>query len=57
MVAMGLSKSIASLYIEMSQGINSGLVASETGRTPASTTPTRFEDFAKNALAIAFRAM
>jgi uncharacterized protein YbjT (DUF2867 family) len=57
MVAMGLSKSIASLYIEMSQGINSGLVASETGRTPSSTTPTRFEDFAKNALAIAFRAM
>ncbi len=57
MKAMGLSESIASLYVEMSRGINDGLVVSTQGRNANNTTPTRFEDFAKEVLAIAFRAM
>lgn len=57
MLAMGLSKSIASLYVEMSRGINEGLVVSTEKRGPGNTTPTRFEDFARSALAPAYRAM
>ena len=57
MIAMGLPKSVATLYVEMSRGINEGLVVSVEARQAANTTPTRFEDFAKTALALAFRAM
>jgi uncharacterized protein YbjT (DUF2867 family) len=57
MKAMGLPERMASLYVEMSRGINEGLVVSTEGRNAKSTTPTRFEDFARDALAPAFRAM
>lgn len=57
MIGMGLSKSLASLYVEMSRGVNDGLVTNDQPRSAANTTPTRFEDFAKTALAPAYRAM
>jgi len=57
MVTMGLSKSMASLYVEMSRGFNEGKIKSVEGRNLRNTTPTRFEDFAANVLAPAYRAM
>jgi uncharacterized protein YbjT (DUF2867 family) len=57
MLAMGLGRSIASLYIEMSHGVNEGRVVSVEGRNARNTTPTRFDDFARSALAPAYRAM
>jgi uncharacterized protein YbjT (DUF2867 family) len=56
MVGMGLSKSMATLYVEMSRALNEGLVRSVEGRNARSTTPTRFEDFATQVLAPAYRA-
>jgi uncharacterized protein YbjT (DUF2867 family) len=57
MVTMGMSKSMASLYVEMSRGFNEGRIRSVEGRNLRNTTPTRFEDFAVNILAPAYRAM
>ena len=57
MLAMGISPSLASLYVEMSHGVNEGLVASAEVRNAKNTTPTRFEDFAQTALAPAYRAL
>jgi uncharacterized protein YbjT (DUF2867 family) len=57
MVTMGLSKSMASLYVEMSRGFNEGRIRSVEGRNLRNTTPTRFEDFAAQILAPAYRAM
>jgi uncharacterized protein YbjT (DUF2867 family) len=57
MTSAGLSKSAASLYVEMARGFNEGLVRSVQGRNERSTTPTRFEDFASGVLAPAYRAM
>jgi uncharacterized protein YbjT (DUF2867 family) len=56
MVAAGLSKSMATLYVDMSRGFNEGLIESVEGRSARSTTPTRFEDFATQVLAPAYRA-
>lgn len=47
LVQAGLSESVAGLYVEMTRAFNEGRVKSVTGRTPASTTKTRFEDFAE----------
>jgi uncharacterized protein YbjT (DUF2867 family) len=44
LVQAGLSESFARLYVEMTRAFNDGKVKSH--RTPESTTPTRFEDFA-----------
>jgi uncharacterized protein YbjT (DUF2867 family) len=44
---MGFSENVASLYVEMTRAFNEGRVKSLKGRTPESTTPTRFEDFVK----------
>jgi uncharacterized protein YbjT (DUF2867 family) len=57
MVSAGLSTSMASLYVDMSKGFNEGRIKPVGGRTAHSTTPTRFEDFAADVLAPAFRAM
>jgi uncharacterized protein YbjT (DUF2867 family) len=57
MKAMGLPEHMAALYVEMSRGINEGLVVSTEGRNAGNTTPTHFEDFAKEALTPAYRAM
>lgn len=56
MVSAGLSKSMASLYVEMSKGFNGGLVKSVEGRNARNTTPTRFEDFATQVVAPAYHA-
>lgn len=57
MVTAGLSKSMASLYVEMSHALSEGKVKSVEGRNARNTTPTRFEDFAASVLAPAYRAM
>jgi len=46
LVQAGLSESFAGLYAEMTRAFNEGRVKPQKGRTPANTTPTRFEDFA-----------
>jgi uncharacterized protein YbjT (DUF2867 family) len=56
MVGAGLSKSMASLFVEMAKAFNEGVVKSVEGRNARNTTPTRFEDFAAQALAPAYRA-
>ena len=56
MVGGGLSKSMATLYVEMSKAFNEGLVKPVAGRNASNTTPTRFEDFATTALAPAYRS-
>ncbi len=45
LVQEGFSKNVANLYAELDQALNDGQVKSRHGRTPHSTTPTRFEDF------------
>jgi uncharacterized protein YbjT (DUF2867 family) len=57
MVSAGLSKSMASLYVDMSKGFNEGRVKSVEGRNARNSTPTRFEDFASKVLAPAYKAM
>ncbi|MEI6224266.1 MAG: NAD(P)H-binding protein [Deltaproteobacteria bacterium] len=47
LVQAGLSEDVAQLYAEMSRAFNDGIVKVVGGRTPASTTPTTFESFAK----------
>ncbi len=56
MMSAGLSKSMASLYVEMSKAFNEGMVRTVEGRNAGNTTPTRFEDFAVNVLAPAYHA-
>jgi len=46
LTGMGMSRSMAELLAEMSRALNEGKIQSREGRTPANTTPTRFEDFA-----------
>jgi len=55
LVQAGLSEDMAQLYVEMSRAFNDGIVKVVGGRTPASTTPTTFESFAKE-LAAAYAA-
>ncbi|BDI30644.1 NmrA family transcriptional regulator [Capsulimonas corticalis] len=43
---MGCSADFARMYVELAQAINHGAVKSQEVRSSASTTPTRFEDFA-----------
>jgi uncharacterized protein YbjT (DUF2867 family) len=52
---MGASESVAKTYVEMYGAIPKGLLAPEKPRDKKSTTPTRFEDFAKQALAPALK--
>jgi uncharacterized protein YbjT (DUF2867 family) len=44
--AAGWSADTARLQVEMNRAFSEGRVASTQGRTPATTTPTRFEEFA-----------
>lgn len=46
LVEAGASESFARLYAEMTRAFNEGRVAARVARTPDTTTPTRFEDFA-----------
>jgi uncharacterized protein YbjT (DUF2867 family) len=52
----GLSKSVADLYAEMEKAFDDGIVRSEEGRTAANTTPTTFEQFAREVIAPAYVA-
>jgi uncharacterized protein YbjT (DUF2867 family) len=54
LVGAGLSPSFVALYVEMTRAFNEQRVGSREGRTPANTTPTRFEDFVPE-LAAAYR--
>lgn len=47
MLAQGMSADVVSQFLEMYQGADKGLLAPERPRTPASTTPTTFEEFAR----------
>jgi uncharacterized protein YbjT (DUF2867 family) len=55
LVQMGISENAAGLYAEMARALNEGKIKSREGRKPENTTPTRFEDFAKD-LARAYEA-
>ena len=55
-VQMGFSQNVAELFVEMSRAFNEGKIKSLEGRSPANTTPTRFEAFADE-LAKAYQAM
>jgi len=52
---MGFSPDLARLFVEMSRGSNEGLMKPTQGRTPKTTTPMPFEEFAQ-ALAAAYHA-
>jgi uncharacterized protein YbjT (DUF2867 family) len=56
MVQAGLSKSMADLYAEMAKAFNDGIVVSREGRTASNTTPTTFEQFARDVIAPAYAA-
>ncbi len=56
MVSAGLSKSMATLYVEMSRGFNDGLVKQVEPRGARSNTPTRLEDFVTRVFAPAYKA-
>jgi uncharacterized protein YbjT (DUF2867 family) len=45
LVGAGLSPSFVALYLEMTRAFNEQRIGPREGRTPANTTPTRFEDF------------
>jgi uncharacterized protein YbjT (DUF2867 family) len=57
LMGAGLSRSMASLYVEMSRAFNEGRIKSIEGRGPRNTTPTRFEDFAAHVIAPLYRAV
>jgi len=46
LMQMGFSQNVAELFVEMSRAFNEGKIKSLAGRSPANTTPTRFEAFA-----------
>lgn len=52
LVAAGMSEEAATLLVEMQLGINSGWFFGNLQRTPDTTTPTRLEEFLKDALAV-----
>ncbi len=56
MVAAGLPREMAALYVEMSKGFNDGHLVPTQARTAATTTPTSIERWATEAFAPAFRA-
>jgi hypothetical protein len=55
--AAGWSPDAARLQVEMNRVFSDGSVAARATRTAASTTPTRFEDYAAADLAPAFAAL
>ena len=56
-LAVGVGPDLTRLYLEMFKGYRDGLYAPEFPRTDASTTPTEFATFAKNALAPALEQL
>lgn len=55
MTGMGLSKNVASSYVEMYDGVAKGIVRSEHPRKAENSTPTTFEQFTKSALVPAIK--
>jgi uncharacterized protein YbjT (DUF2867 family) len=55
LVEIGVSYHVATLFVEMSKGLNDGLFCVDRPRTPGSTTPTSIEAFA-GTFATAFAA-
>ena len=51
----GFSESVADAYLEMEAAINDGSIQSEAERNASTTTPTTFEEFAKDTFAPAFK--
>jgi uncharacterized protein YbjT (DUF2867 family) len=51
LVAAGMAEEAATLLVDMQLGINDGWFFGKVQRTPDSTTPTRLEEFLKDALA------
>jgi uncharacterized protein YbjT (DUF2867 family) len=47
LLGKGFSPDLAKLFVEMSRGFNDGLMKPTQGRSPKTTTPTAFEEFAK----------
>jgi uncharacterized protein YbjT (DUF2867 family) len=47
LVGAGLSRDVATVYVEMSRAFNEGRVRSLEGRSAANTTPTSIEEFAR----------
>ena len=43
---MGLAEDFAALHIEFNRALSDGTLAARERRSPANSTPTRFEDFA-----------
>ncbi len=50
-MAAGMSEEAARLLVDMQLGINDGWFFGNLRRTPDTTTPTRLEEFLKDALA------
>ncbi len=57
LVQMGLSAKTAAYFIEMFQGMNNGIVASQEPRSAANTTPTTMETFVKDVFAPAYQGL
>jgi uncharacterized protein YbjT (DUF2867 family) len=56
MTEMGLSDNVAGLLLEMMEAMNSGWMAPLEKRSPANTTPTSIETFAREEFAPRFQA-
>lgn len=46
LIGMGASPGVAEAYAELARALNDGIAMPQEGRTPANTTPTRFEECA-----------
>ena len=56
LLGIGMSPSAAASLVEMHRAFNEGWIVPETPRSPARTTPTTLEEFARTVFAPAFRA-
>jgi len=54
LLSAGFSPALADLYLEMIRGLNDGTIRALEPRSPANTTPTTLESFARNVFAPAF---
>jgi lysine/ornithine N-monooxygenase len=53
---MGASQSIADLFVEMSEALNSGYVRALEPRSERNTTPTSYEQFVREEFVPAYQA-
>ncbi|WP_242341398.1 MULTISPECIES: NAD(P)H-binding protein [Anaeromyxobacter] len=56
LVQAGLSEEVAALYVELARALNDGRIASDEPRSPATTTPTSIEAWAREVFARELRA-